>query len=69
MTMDFSLVMACAVINIVHNDSRSALPGAPTVAVRPARRARLARPRGWLATVLHQAAWAIEPKLQPVMES
>lgn len=68
MTMDFSLMMACAVIGLVNNDSRSALPGAPVVPARPARRLRLARLRGWLATALHRVAWGIEPKVPAFVE-
>lgn len=67
--MDYSLMMAFAVINIVNSDALSALPNAPVVPARRAERARLHRLRGWLATALHQAAWAIEPKPQPVMET
>ncbi len=62
-------MMACAVINIVNNDSRSALPGAPVVQARPAGRLRLTRLRGWIATALHRAAWSIEPRVQPVLET
>jgi hypothetical protein len=63
--MDYSLMMACILINTIGQESRSALPDAPVVSVRRAghTRRRLARLRGWLATVLHQAAWALEPDL------
>lgn len=61
-------MMAFVITSIVTNGSRSALPDAPTVPERPARRVRLIRLRGWLATVLHQAAWAIEPRLEPTPE-
>ncbi|WP_345049507.1 hypothetical protein [Arthrobacter methylotrophus] len=69
MTMDFSLMMACAVINIVNNDSRSALPDAPVVPERRVGCGRLPRLRGWLATALHRAAWLIEPMPQPATET
>lgn len=62
--MDFSLVMASLVINTMNHEGRSALPDAPVVAPpRTGRtRRRLTHLRGWLASVLHQAAWAIEPE-------
>jgi hypothetical protein len=68
--MDYSLMMACTAVGLINNDSRSALPNAPVVAARPAGRTRrmLARLQGWLATVLHQAAWTIEPQPQTVAE-
>lgn len=61
--MDYSLMMACLVINTLNHEARSALPNAPIVTERPARHAhrRMARLQGWLASVLHRAAWAIEP--------
>ena len=61
--MDYSLMMACVLINATNQEARSALPDAPVVAERRAghARRRLARLRGWLASLLHQAAWAIEP--------
>jgi hypothetical protein len=64
--MDYSLMMACILINTMGQESRSALPDAPVVSARRAghKRRRLARLQGWLATVLHQAAWALEPDPQ-----
>lgn len=70
-TMEYSLMMlSYVVINTMNHDSRSALPDAPIVAARRAghTRRRLARLQGWLANVLHQAAWAVEPDLQTVSE-
>jgi hypothetical protein len=68
--MDYSLMMACTVVALINNDSRSALPDAPVVAARPAGRTRRMLPRlqRWLAGVLHQAARAIEPQPQTVTE-
>ena len=56
-------MMACVLINATNQEARSALPDAPVVAERRAghARRRLARLRGWLASLLHQVAWAIEP--------
>ncbi len=62
-------MMACTVINILNRDGHSAMPGAPVVKASPARRLRLARLRGWIATGLHRAAWVIEPEAQPVVET
>lgn len=61
--MDFSLLMAYAFINTVNHEAVSALPNAPVIAPRPAGRTRrrLARLQALLASLLHQAAWAIEP--------
>ncbi|MCX2748874.1 hypothetical protein OOZ51_13780 [Arthrobacter sp. MI7-26] len=61
--MDFSLMMACAVIKSINHEALSALPNAPVIAPRPAggARRRLVRLRALLARLLHQAAWAIEP--------
>jgi hypothetical protein len=61
--MDSSMMMAFVVINSMGHEARSALPNAPVVEARrpgstPGRRVRL---QGWLAGVLHHAAWAIEP--------
>jgi hypothetical protein len=60
--MDYSL-MAFALINTIDHKVRSALPHAPVVAERCAggTRGRLSDLRGRLASVLHRAAWAIEP--------
>ncbi len=61
--MDFSLMMAYALVNTMSQEARSALPDAPIVAARAvgSTTRRLARLRGWLATALQRAAWAIEP--------
>jgi hypothetical protein len=62
--MDYStMTMACAVINTMEHEGRSALPDAPIVAApRPGRRARrLAALQGWLASVLYRAAETVEP--------
>ncbi|WAH97494.1 hypothetical protein [Arthrobacter sp. MMS18-M83] len=61
--MDFSLMMACAVIKSINHEARSALPNAPVIAPRPAGRTRrrLVRLQALLARLLHRAAWAIEP--------
>jgi hypothetical protein len=69
--MDFSLMMACAVINTMTHEGRSALPNAPVVAPRSSGRARrrLARLQGRLASALHQAAWAIEPNPNTATET
>ncbi|KRE80848.1 hypothetical protein [Arthrobacter sp. Soil762] len=68
--MDNSLMMAWAVIHLINNDSRSALPDAPVVAPRQAGRARrrLARFQRRLASFLHEAAWAIEPEPRTATE-
>lgn len=59
-------MMACILINTMGQESRSALPDAPVVSVGRVghTRKRLVRLQGWLATVLHQAAWALEPDPQ-----
>jgi hypothetical protein len=64
--MDYSLMMASTLINTMKHEGRSALPDAPVVVERRAEhsRRRPARLRGWLASVLHQVAWAIEPDLR-----
>jgi len=60
--MDSSL-MAYALITSINHVGRSALPHAPVVAERlvGGSRMRLSYLRGRLASILHQAAWAIEP--------
>lgn len=71
-TMDYSLVLAAyAVINTMENESHSALPDAPIVASRRTGYAhrRLVPLQGWLASVLHQVAWAIEPAPRTVLET
>lgn len=62
-TLDYSL-LAYTLINDINQESRSALPDAPVVPARRTGRARtrLAALNGWLASGLHQAAWAIEPQ-------
>ncbi|WP_157372150.1 hypothetical protein [Arthrobacter sp. Soil736] len=62
--MEFSLAMAAYAINTINHEARSALPDAPVVAPRLTGRTRrrLARLKGRLANILHQAAWAIEPE-------
>jgi hypothetical protein len=59
-------MMACGLINRTNHEGGSALPNAPTVAASggPARR-RLAPLQGWLATVLHRVAWALDPDPRP----
>jgi len=61
--MEFSLAMAAYAISAINHEARSALPDAPVVAPRHTGRTRrrLARLKGRLANILHQAAWAIEP--------
>jgi|GEM_PF-1303120 hypothetical protein len=61
--MDYSL-LAYTLINDINQESPSALPDAPVVPARRTGRARtrLAALNGWLASGLHQAAWAIEPQ-------
>jgi hypothetical protein len=61
--MDFSLI-AYTLLNDVNQESRSALPGAPVVLGRHTGRTRirLSALKGRLASLLHQAAWAIEPQ-------
>jgi hypothetical protein len=61
--MDFSLMMACAFLKTINNEALSALPNAPVIAPRPAGRTRrrLVRLQALLASLLHRAAWAIEP--------
>ncbi|WP_309108849.1 hypothetical protein [Arthrobacter sp.] len=61
--MDNSLVMAFTVINSMKHDNGGVSRDTPFAGARrtlpvPRRRDRL---RGWLASVLHRAAWAIEP--------
>jgi hypothetical protein len=63
-------MMAAYAISTMKHEGRSALPDAPVVVERrggDARR-RLAHLQGWLASVLHQVAWAIEPDLPAVTE-
>jgi hypothetical protein len=62
--MDNSLMMLVYVINTINHEARSALPDAPVVAPRRAGRTRrgLGRLKGRLASILHRAAWAIEPE-------
>jgi len=62
--MDYSL-LAYTLINDMNQESRSALPDAPVVPARRTGRAltRLSALNGWLASGLHQAAWAIESAL------
>jgi hypothetical protein len=61
--MDYSL-LAYTLLNEVNQESRSALPGAPVVPARRTGRTRtgLSALKAWLASRLHQAAWAIEPE-------
>lgn len=61
-TMDYSL-MAYTLINAINHEGRSALPHSAVIAQRCAvgTRRRLGDLRGRLASILHQAAWAIEP--------
>ena len=61
-TMDYSL-LAYTLINKINQEGGGALPPTPVVAERCAgvTRRRLSDLRGQLASVLHQAAWAIEP--------
>lgn len=61
--MDYSLMMACLVVNTLNQEGRSALPNAPVVPERQGghARRRLAPLQGLLASILHQVAWAIEP--------
>jgi hypothetical protein len=61
--MDSSMMMALVVINSMEHEARSALPNAPVVEERRAGSTpgRWVRLQGWLAGVLHHAAWAIEP--------
>jgi hypothetical protein len=67
-TMDYSLMLACLLVNTMNNESRSALPDAPVIPARSTgqKRRRLARLQGRLSSALHQAAWAIEPDRQTV---
>ena len=62
-TVDYTL-LAYTLINDMNQESRSALPDAPVVPARRTGRAltRLSALNGWLASGLHQAAWAIEPQ-------
>ncbi|MFE4545105.1 hypothetical protein [Arthrobacter sp. NPDC056727] len=73
--MDFSLAMAAFAVNAINYEALSALPDAPVVAPPPSRRPRrsaesarrrLATLRGWLASSLHRAAWALEPDAHAV---
>jgi hypothetical protein len=69
-TMDYSLMMACLLVNTMNHEGRSALPDAPVVAAPrpgPTRRS-LARLQGWLASALHPGARAIEPSPPNVTE-
>ena len=61
--MDFSVLMASTVIKTINHEALSALPNAPVIAPRPAGRThrRLVSAQAILASLLHQAAWAIEP--------
>lgn len=60
--MDYS-GLTYTFINDVNREGRSALPAAPVVRAARAGTAnrRLYAVRGWLASGLHKAAWAIEP--------
>ncbi|MFE4229218.1 hypothetical protein ACFRJ8_15165 [Arthrobacter sp. NPDC056886] len=55
---DSTMMVACAVINAMEHEGRSALPDAPIVAApSPGRRARrLAAQQRWLASVTYRAA-------------
>jgi hypothetical protein len=57
-------MMACAFLKTINNEALSALPNAPVIAPRPAGRTRrrLVRLQALLASLLHRAAWAIEPR-------
>lgn len=63
--MNASQIMSCAVIGLLNSDARSALPDAPVLATEQrkprAQNTRLVGFRGRLATVLHRAAWRLEP--------
>jgi hypothetical protein len=73
--MDFSLAMAAFAINAINHEALSALPDAPVISPPPSRRPRrsaaftrrrLAALKGWLASSLHRAAWALEPDAHAV---
>ncbi|WP_138445390.1 hypothetical protein [Sinomonas susongensis] len=62
-TMEHLALIALALITPAqHQESRSALPGAPVVDDGRGRRgSKLASARGWSASILHRAAGALEP--------
>jgi hypothetical protein len=65
--MDYSQ-LAYALHSATNIEARSALPCAPVVEARGAKRKRrVDRLRGRLANVFHRAAWALEPNVHSVI--
>ncbi|WP_136610609.1 hypothetical protein [Sinomonas albida] len=62
--MEYSSIIGLAlIVNLQNAESRSALPNAPVVDDGRAHRIeRFTQTRARLATALHRAAWALEPK-------